>query len=134
MAGTKGKGTKIGVSTIQETPSYTDLAQIRDVSGPDQSVEDIDMTYTGSTANEYEPGFIEGGTVTVELLYVKAQSTTVAGLLGASKLFKITYADNSAWTFQGYVNGLGDAAPYRGEVTQSMSIKVSGLPVFAAAS
>jgi hypothetical protein len=47
--------------------------------------------------------------------------------------FRITYADGSKWAFSGYIKAYGDEVEREGIVTTSVTIKVSGKPVFTKA-
>lgn len=126
-SGTAGKGTKVS-HAAGTTTTYTEFAQIVDPNGPNQGVDDIEITNNDSAANtkEYIPGWIEPGEVTFKLKYKKAEANTVRGLVGVAGNFKITYGDASTEVFPGYIKAYGVESPTAGAIECSCTVKVAG--------
>jgi len=127
--------------------SYTAIGQVKDISGPDISRGDIDVTDHDSASGwrEFLPGLSDGGTVsfpigldTANTAHIGASGT---GLLGdfdrdgcTMPAFQLTLnlcSGTGIWTFDGYPNGFSNSYPVEGENTADLSIKVTGKPTLA---
>jgi len=142
----RGHGTKF--RKVSGTNS-TLIAQIRDITGPEMAVDDIDISNTDSTnrAREFIAGMVDGGDVSFDIVYAKAQMTFIKGLIGGNTTtsnndsFEIELSDRtstsgtgSIFAFGGYGAGLGVEAPFEDKVTANFRCKVSGEITFTASS
>ncbi len=129
-----GTELKIGTTTIGNLTS---------LNGVEVTAETIDVTTFDSTDGyrEFINGFIDGGEVTAEgyLSDAATDEVAAAGLVGgASASCTISFpavggsGTASTWSFTGIVTGFGTGADVDGAVTFSITIKVSGKPVFSA--
>jgi len=113
------------------------IGQIRDIRGPNQTADDVDISNSGSTSafKEFVKGMIDGGEVTVDLVYVKATGTTLETAMArrTNENWTITFSDSSTIVASGYLKAWSFDAPYKGEITCSLTIKFSGVPNFTAA-
>lgn len=135
MAKTKGMKTKFSYGDAGQSTTFTDLANVVDVTPPTSEVDDIETTNMDSPDGhkEYEPGLIEGGESEVVLQYVKADHAAVVALLGVPKAFKIEFSDGAKLIWQGYVKSLGLEIEREGIITTPITVKVSGKPAYTGA-
>lgn len=125
-------------SYLSTDPStYTALAEVLSVTPPSISVETIDATHMGSDDGfrEFIASLKDGGEVTVNLNYVEASATLLQTLvLAGVEGFKITFPGSSTYTFSGIPTAFTfDDVVIDDKVAMSLTIKVTGKPVFAAA-
>jgi len=132
--GMKGFGTTIKYAAVGVTPD-TLIAQVMDVSGPSIAVDDVEITNNDSPSEykEYVPGLKDGGEVSFDIIYEESQCSTLYGLVGTKKDWRITKPDNSYIGFTGYIKGLGDETPMNDAVKNSITIKITGAPTFTSA-
>jgi hypothetical protein len=135
-----GRGTKVQLGSETSTSAtaataYTDIAEIVDVNGPNIEVNDIEMTNADSPGNfeQYEPGTNNPGEVEVVANYTKAQYSTSMGLIGTKRRWRLLFTDNSNLLYDGYIKGLGTAAPLKDKVSATTTIKIASQPTFATA-
>lgn len=121
---------------------YTDLAQVKDITGPSITRGDVDVSDHDSTDGwrEFLPGLVNAGVVTWVLGFDPNDTGHTqgvgTGLLGdldqdGCTLSTFEYTLNTCTgtavlTFAGYVNGFTPNAPVEGELTADLSVKVSG--------
>jgi len=137
--GYKGKGVTLGYAVGTAT-SYTTIAQIRDVRGPNIDVTDINISNADSPGDwmEYLPGMKDGGEITFDVVYKPATGTTIHGLVAQTgNTWQVTLPDNGTATGStircgGYLKSLGNDVPYNDAITNSATIKVSGGVTFTA--
>lgn len=125
-------------SYLSTDPStYTALAEVLSVTPPSISVETVDVTHMGSDDGfrEYIASLKDGGEVTVNLNYVEASATLLQTLvLAGVEGFKITFPGSSTVTFSGIPTAFSfDDVVIDDKIAMSLTIKVTGKPVFAAA-
>lgn len=131
--GLSGFGVTISTATAS-TGSWTQLAvEIQDCSGPDITVDDIELTHTESPNGykEFTPGLGDGGNSQLTLNYAKAISTSVEALVGVTAWYKISHADTANFICKGYVNAWGHARPHNDRMTQTLGIKWTGKPDYS---
>lgn len=134
MAGIVGKGYSLKYGTVVDTYGST-LGNCLDVSGPNISVNDIDVTTNDSTNGwmEFLPGLKDGGEVTFSMRFNKTEWAEAVGIIGVSKFWQLLLSDGSQFEWEGYIKGFGNETQYGSDVTCSCTIKVSGEPTFTAA-
>ena len=121
--------------SIDGGTTYTVIAGVGDISGPDMSRDTVDTTTHDSTNKwrEFVPGLKDGGEVSIVLVYDPEEGGN-QGLLradfegGLARDFKLTWpTTNSAHLlFQAFVTGLGDAFPLEGRIEQQVTLKITG--------
>lgn len=116
--------------------TYTALAEVLSVTPPSIAVETVDVTHMGSDDGfrEYVASLKDGGEVTVNLNYVEASATLLQTLvLAGMETFRITFPGSSTFTFTGIPTAFSfDDVVIDDKVAMSLTIKVSGKPIFAA--
>ncbi len=139
MAGDSGginaTGTSVGSGTAGTPVNFADVTNVSldGISAAVLNDSDMDITNNWETTTA---GDKIAGTITIDLLFTKANTTTVFALFGATTntYWTITGSDSSTWVCKGFMSGFSQAHP-RGElITQSVTITLSGAPVYAAAS
>ena len=141
MAKTAAYGSKIAVQYAQ-TGSYTDIASVGDFTGPDISIETIDTTTHDSADNfnEFVSGMADGGEVNFDLVFNPNDATheTLYNAV-AARLKHNFYVKLPGWVstggggylaFAGVFTKMGLSFPIKDKVGASMTIKVSGKPVY----
>jgi len=132
-------GTRLLEGALFTTPT-TDIAEVVDISGPNITVSAPDATHLQSdfAFREFLAGLGDGGEVTFTLNYTRAQMTTMMGLLRVMWSWQIVFPDAdgivitipSTFDFDGHITALGDSFEEDDVVSQDVTIKVTGLPVF----
>ena len=92
--------------------SFTTIPEVRAISGPDGSANEIDVTDLSSSAKEFRMGLRDEGNITLEMMFIPG-NTVHAGLRTdranrTLRNFRITFTDSPAtvWSFAAYVQGL----------------------------
>lgn len=131
MAIITGAGTALQVSI---SSSYTNVANVYSIGGPQITVTDIETTILLSSNffKEFISGFGDGGTVQIEAYQDGAQMATLYGMLRVVQAWRIVFVDNSKWDFNGRINAIGSNIEREDAVTMPFGIKVSGKPTFTA--
>jgi len=124
--------------------AYVAIGQVKDISGPNISRGDIDVSDHDSASNfrEYLPGLADGGDVSFTIgldptntAHVGTAGTGLLGdleddgcTLGAWQLTLNVCSGTAIWTFDGYVNSFSPSSPVEGEQLAEVAVKVSGKP------
>lgn len=127
-----GVGSQLKLGDDASSESFAAIAEINNITGPDISVDTIDVTSLDSTGGyrEFIPGFIDGGTVNWEMNFTLDGYDDLKAVLEARALrnFQLVLADTGATTFDfsAMCNALGVAVPADDKVTATCSLKISG--------
>jgi hypothetical protein len=97
------------------------------------SVNPVETSHLRSTSNAktFISGMIDAGEISLTINYAKAQFNTLIGLLRSSQAFVLTMPDSSTLTGSGILTSLGLEIPEDDRVTVPITVKISGLPVWA---
>lgn len=128
------KGTKISIETTPAT--FVQIKECYNLTGPNETVGQIETTSFDSAAKEYADALPDGGSIGFDFRDVPEDPGQVAlrAAKGAGvKNFKIERADATSTltvptsiTFAGIVTEVGDKAETDGVFNASASIKISG--------
>jgi hypothetical protein len=139
-----GASLTLGVAIEVEDASWTEIGRLVNVTAPERTVGDTKITHTKSPrkAHEYVPGWVEGGTATLRLIYSKATMAALETLGPAEsgsddpvagewrrKEFLIQYPDGAVSYWTGYVKSKPVTVPGADSddpVAIDVTIKVSG--------
>ena len=134
MAKIFGYGSAI---TVQTTTAEIIIGQVRSISGPGDSMDDVDVTCLDSTPaihREFAPGLSDPGTVDLDLIYDSGnfmhKRLVTYQLARYEKTFKV-YPGSTTGTadsFKAYVKDIGREIPLDDLITATLSLKVSGEP------
>ena len=112
--------------------SFTAIAEINSIDGPDKSREMIDVTSLDSSGgyDEFVPSFRDGGMVTLNANWTREGYEAMLGDFDSdsSVNYQIVVNDTGSTTydFTGYVQSLGRAIPNKGKIEMTIGIKVTG--------
>jgi len=119
------------------------VAKIISLSGGGQTRDTIDISDMDSTSNfrELLSGMADAGEISLELTYQgtasgEADSLQTAFAGGTTETWTIAYGGTtSSWACPGFITSLGiPGGDYEGKVTQSLTIKFTGVPTYTDAS
>lgn len=134
------KGTLLKKGDGASPEVFNTVAQVRDISGPDTTLETPDVTHHSSPEGhrEFVGALIDGGEVTLELLFDPSDPTHDAqtGLLKeqkdrTKKNYQILFPDSSTATFVALVSNTAPAAPIDDALTKAVTLKISGVITWA---
>lgn len=130
----------IGDSSVVGSANFTNVVQVRNISGPGFSLDTADVTAHDSTGawEEHVPTILRSGEVTLELVWDPDSAThesTSGGLMHAYAnrtllAYRIQWPDSTPteWKFQAYVTGFEPSAPHDDALTASVTLKLTGAP------
>ena len=123
----------------------TNIGNIIDINGPDQSVDSIDISTMDSAgkAMEFIPGMIDNGELSIDLNYDGGSAATANATLlqaqitaTAAQTLVIQYGDHSTPTSaskfecSGFITALGAVIPSKSKVDQNVTFKLTGRKTF----
>jgi predicted secreted protein len=125
------------------TEAFTAVAEVRNVGGPEVSLDTTDVTphSTGAPWREFVATLLDAGEVSLDLNFLP--STTDQAALRADMIARTKRNFRIEWpitptaqraSFAGFVTKLSPSAPHDGELSASMTIKITGAVTFGAAS
>lgn len=132
-----GKGVLLSYADAAGGTNWASLGELLEVKPPKSSIEKVEATNSESPDNTKEflsSGWIENDDLEAKLNYLKAQTTTLYGLLGVSKDYKVTLPDSSTFVFTGFLSGLGHATPIKDVITQDITVTPKHKNTFTAGS
>ena len=115
----------------------TTVGGLTSISGVEISADTIDVTTLDSTGGyrEFIGGFKDGGEVSADGYLSDlgtAEATLVAKVGAEEEECVITFSNGATWTFDGVLTGFSTSADLEDALGFSLTLKVSGPPVFAA--
>ncbi len=112
------------------------IGNVISMSGPSQVRDSLDISTMDSTSKfrEFISGMIDAGEVTFDVNYDGAAGGTAndlnTALTAATETWTIAFPDTSTWACSGFITGLGFADPFDDKITQSVTIKFTGVPTY----
>ncbi len=135
-----GGGSKLQIGDGAGPEVFTDLGEVRDINGPDRTKDTDDATHMQSD-NGYSESIstlLHGGSVTADLNF-NPGSTTYATLVTAMEdpdptNFRLVLPAATAkrFAFAAHVTALGSVQPFAGRMSLSVTLQITGKPVFEA--
>lgn len=135
-------GTHVFSTTLQVDwtggVSYGSIAEVFRISGPGFKVGSSNMTNLNSpnAAKEKKPGFIDAGEVSIGVTWTKAVYNSAVGALRKTLNWKLIFplvgaeVTASSVTFSGHLTGIPLEVPDDDRISHTITIDVTGLPVF----
>jgi len=128
----QGMTLKVGDAASPEL--YTTITQISDLSGPDGSAGEIDVTDLSSTAKEFKRGLTDNGSVSATMMFIPANTQHAqlrADFNSATEVarnYRITFTDSpmTTWTFSAYVSSLSVSNSLDSSTTASLGLRIKG--------
>lgn len=129
------KGTQMQLGNGAGTEVFTTIAEVLSISGPGEQVATLDATSMDSTGKEYISSALPDVTdVTFELHFlsnnVQHQQLRTDLRAGTKRNFKLLLPDTTTVAFTALVTALSPEMPLEGKVTQNVTLKPTGLPVW----
>ena len=130
---------KHGHGTILAGGTAGTIGNVISMSGPNQTRDSIDISTMDSTGKwrEFIPGMLDAGEMTFEVNYDAVSEQTANDLNTAladatPEEWTITFAGSAqgTWVCTGFVTALGFGSPFDDKLTQSVTIKFTGAPVY----
>lgn len=114
------------------SPTFTAVAEVNSISGPNLTRDTIDVTSLDSTGGyrEFIGGFRDGGEVTLEMNFTLDGYDDLKADFDNDTMwtYQIVLPDsgNTTFEFDGLVTSLGLGIPMDDKITADVTIKVSG--------
>ncbi len=127
-----GVGTSFERGDGTSSESFTAIAEINTITGPNKSRDTIDVTSLDSASGyrEFIGGFRDGGEVTLNMNFTLAGYADMDADFELDTLtnFQIVLPDtgNTTFEFAALVTALGLAIPMDDKVTADVTLKISG--------
>jgi hypothetical protein len=126
------------ILAVTTTTGLAEIGQIRNISGPGASANDIDTTTLDSSSNyrTFTCGLIDPGEVTFGVAYdpTNLLHKRLAYYMGmkSTKTFTVYHASSTGDTdaFSAYVKGMGREIPLDDLITCDYTLKVTGKPAY----
>lgn len=140
MAETAGTDPGVGISgfgTRLSGATTGPIGMITKIMIDGQEVDDIDVSTMNSPGRykQFVSGMIDPKELSLELVYERINMATIlAKVGGVNEVWTVTFPDASTWVQTGHIKKLGTAIPYNDKISQTVTLKMSGAPVFNAAS
>ena len=100
-----------GIASLSTTfagETLTKFAQAVSISGPGLSGNDVDVSILTDIVQNFAPGKVDGGEVTIGLRYSQSDCAAILAdlIAGATEeTFTLTFSDDSTFQFEGYIKG-----------------------------
>ena len=143
MSGAKsGFGTLLKMGDGADPEVFTTIAEVKDIGGPSYETGTHDVTNQSSpgAVREFISGLIDAGEVTFDVNWMPGNAThdDATGLLAAQldrelKSFRLVwpqFTPNEQCAFEALVTGFETNSPVDDPLSASVTLKVSGLPVW----
>jgi hypothetical protein len=117
------------VLSINAGSGYVDMAEVFDITAPNETTKTIDATHYGSTAQEFILGLPDNGECVFKLNWIPSNATEdlILGIpRGTPVPIRITWPNGITWTFNGIRTGFQPTAPIEDRMTANVTFKVTG--------
>lgn len=135
MAGLDAYGVMFERSDMAGSPTFTAIANVTNIGGPELERETHDVTAHDSPDGwrEFIGGLKDGGEVTLELNYDPSDHDVLVADFEDDnpRNYRLTWPNGigDPWTFKAIMNGFSPEAPVDGKLSCEVKFKVSGKPV-----
>jgi predicted secreted protein len=132
-------GTRLEIGDGGTPETFTQIAEVLDISGPEFSADTEDVTSHSSTGGweEHIPTILRSGEISFEVNLVPSD-TSHAALRTAftnrtRRNWKLVFPDSSSttWSFAAYVTGFSVSAPVAGKLGAEITLKLTGQPTLS---
>lgn len=139
--GTSGFGTLLKIGNGgSPTETFAALAEVKNISGPNMSLETIDATHMESPSGYREilPSFKSAGEVSVDVNFLPGnsqhQGLTTDFTNRTLRNWQIVWPDtgSTTWQFAAYLTGFQPSASIDDVLGASITMTISGAPNFSA--
>lgn len=132
-----GYGTTFEVETAASSGSYFKLGEVSQVTPPNESTDQVDVTHmeSASRTREFISGLRDPGEMSVEFNYIPGNATDDFILAwrasGETRSCRITYPTTDTDTFPGFVLGFTPTLAVADKASATLNLKVAGAVVRA---
>lgn len=129
-----GYGTFFHISE-DDGATWTEVAEVYDVTPPNDTVDEIDATHMQSPnrTREFIPGLIDPGEASFEMNFVPGSPSdmkiSVLKISGARVKCRVTFPNAVKWVFSAWVSGYEPAVPTDDKMTATVTWRVTGSTV-----
>ena len=129
---TSSQDTYISVGDAASPNTFTEIAEVKSIGGPNETSDEIDVTHLRSTGGyrEFLQSFKDGGDLPCNCNFLPGNAThqQIRTLFesGAQRGWKISYPDGSTDEFVAYVKGVGRTAQVGNALEGSFTLRVIG--------
>lgn len=132
----------IGYGSLSELSTdggsiWASLGQVTSLTPPALAVDAIDVTHmqTTSGTREFIPGLMDPGECSMEMNFLpgSASEALILSVLRTKVKLRNTYPGGETSTFDAIITGYAPAVPMDDKMTATLTVKVSGVAVNAAA-
>jgi hypothetical protein len=113
--------------------SYTDIAELRDITAPNLTRNEIELTNHNAQDDDYIVGIRRHGTMTFNINFVPGHASHdhLTGLQyswfeGTRRIYRLTFPDGTAWLFSGFVTGFAPTAPVDDRLAADVTVRPTG--------
>ncbi|MEM3453498.1 MAG: phage tail tube protein [Candidatus Hadarchaeum sp.] len=134
-------GTYLKVGDGGSPETFTTIAEVKDITGPDFTLDTVEVTNQDSGHwKEFIPTLLAAGEVRFSVNFVPTDATQgySTGLLKdmvnrTKRNFKLVFPDASSttWSFSAYVTAFSPKAAVRDVLAADITLKITGQPTLA---
>jgi predicted secreted protein len=129
-----GYGTRLYMAATKAATTLTKVAEVTNVTFPDESVAEVEVTHYESPGRtrEFISGFSDAGSITFTVNWVPGSETddmlVAAKADGETRTLRIVTPgdDGQMFTFPGYISGFARTAPIDDRMTADLTVRVAG--------
>lgn len=130
-------GTLLKIGDGASSESFTTIAEVTDIGGPELALEISEVTSHSSTNGWKEKigALLDGGQVSFSINYIPTNVThnNTAGLIKdmtarTLRNFTLTFPDTTVWSFSALVVGFSPTEPIDNALTADVTLEISGQP------
>lgn len=135
MAQQAAYGTALKVFDIYTALAYVTVAYVRDISGPNLSLDALEDTAhdTSGAARGFLGGLLDAGEVTLDLAWDAANSShdVLLNLLinRQGSIFQLVWPDTSQDNFRAFVTAFEPSAPVDNLLTANVTLRLNSFPI-----
>lgn len=134
-------GTLLKIGDGATSEAFTTIAEVRDISGPGFELGTTEVTaHDGDGWREFVATLLDGGEISFDINFGPAEATHDydGGLLQdmvnkTRRNFQLVFPDTATttWTLPAFVTNFAPNEPVDGELSASVTLKVTGQPTLA---
>ncbi|MGH3933639.1 MAG: phage tail tube protein [Pseudonocardiaceae bacterium] len=134
MAGVDGYGVQLQRSDMLGSPTFTAIANVSSLGGPEMERETYDVTAHDSPDGwrEFVGGLKDGGEVSLEVYYDPDDHDFLIADFGDNNArdYKVVWPQGlGTWSFKAFMTGFSPEAPVDDKLAAEVTFKVTGKPV-----
>lgn len=127
-----GYGTLFGIGDGATPEVFTNLAEVLDVTPPNEQTDKVEVTHMQSPdqTKEFIPGMTDPGQCSFDINFLPGVDDDAAIQLlrhpSGVQNFQITFPNGATWTFAGFLTDYAPKAPVNDRMRATVTFKVTG--------